>query len=301
MHEENGLRDWRLAELAARQYGVVGYRQLVALGFGRGAIEHRVRTGRLHRLHKGVYAVGHRAITIEGRRLAAVLACGPGAALARWSAAAHWELLRPVAVIDVVVPGRGERRRGIRVQRAALHARDLARHRGIPVTSVSRTLLDIAATARPNVLARAVNEADRRGRLDRPAVHDLLERNHGRRGTKQLRSVIAALDPATRRTRSDLEAIFLRVCKRFRLPTPNARVEIAGVEVDFHFPGTRLIVEIDSYEYHRTPREFENDRRRDAHLKRRGYEVLRVGEAWLVSDPAGVAATVRELIELCAA
>lgn len=300
MQGKSPPRDKRLAALALRQHGVVEYAQLVRLGFTPGAIEYHVRQGRLHRLYRGVFAVGHASVSVEGRRLAAVLACGSGAALCQWTAAAHWELLRAMAgLMHVAVPAQRKHQRGIRIHELRhLHPHDLTRWRAVPLTSVPRTLLDIAAVAKPNVLARAVNEADRKGRLNRNAVHDLLERNRGRRGARQLRSVIAAVDPATRRTRSDLEAIFLRTCKRHGLPKPESNVEILGVEVDFHFPGTRLTVEIDSYEYHRTPTEFENDRRRDAYLKRHNYEVLRVGEAWLVSDPAGVAATVRSLIEL---
>lgn len=283
--------------MAARQHGVVGYRQLVALGFGRGAIEHRVRTGRLHRLHRGVYAVGHAAVTIEGRRLAAVLACGPGAALFRWSAAAQWELLRPMgAVIDVVVPGRGEGRKGIRVRRATLHPHDLSRRNGIPLTSIPRTLLDIASVAKPNVLARAVNEADRKGRLNRQAIHDLLERNRGRRGTRQLRSVIAAVDPATRRTRSDLEVDFRKLCRKFEIEAPISNARVAGHEVDMFWPGAKLIVELDHYDYHRTPAEFTNDRRKWAKLKRLGHNVLPVSDEWLNADPGEVAETVIALL-----
>jgi len=280
MQGENGSREWRLAALAAKQHGVVAYRQLRALGFGPGAIEHRARAGRLHLVHRGVYAVGHTRLTAEGRHMAAVLACGDGAALSRWSAARRWELLRTRdAVIDVVVPGNPEGRKGIRMHRARdLHPHDITKRDGIPITSVPRTLLDLAARAPQRTLKRAVNEADRQGRLNRRAVQELLERNRGRRGTKRLRAVIASVHPATRRTRSDLEVDFLKLCRKFDIEVPAENATVAGYEVDMFWPNANLIVELDHYDYHRTPAEFTADRRKWARLKRLGYEVLPISD-----------------------
>jgi very-short-patch-repair endonuclease len=299
MQREHRSREWSLAALAGKQHGVVAYRQLIALGLGPSAIAYRLRIGRLHRVHRGVYSVGHPNLVPEGREMAAVLACGPASALSHWSAAGRWGILRARgAVVDVVVGGRAEGRQGIRIHRASsLHPHDFSRRDGIPITSVSRTLLDLAAVAPPRTLGRAINEADRQGRLNRRAMQEQLVRDRGRRGAKRLRAVLAATHPATRRTRSDLEILFLELCRRHCLPTPRPNVKIHGIEVDFHFPGTRLIVEIDGYEYHRTAAEFDNDRRRDARLKALGYEVVRVSDAWLVSDPRGVAAAVRALLQ----
>jgi very-short-patch-repair endonuclease len=164
------------------------------------------------------------------------------------------------------------------------------------VTTVPRTLFDLGGEAHRQQLRRAVNQADREGRLNHRAIAELLGRHPRRQGTKALRAVLAAVDPQAHRTRSDLEADFLGLCRRFKLPTPVANAEIEGYEVDMHFPGTNLIVELDSYEYHRTPAEFAADRRKDAHLKTCGYEVLRVADSWLNSDPAAVAATIRKLL-----
>jgi very-short-patch-repair endonuclease len=174
----------------------------------------------------------------------------------------------------------------------ALHASDRTKRDRIPITSVPRTLLDLAAVADERVLRRAVNEADRRGKLNRGAIQDLLERTPRRQGTKALRAVIAAVDPQARRSRSDLELAFLALCRRYGIDQPVMNAKVAGYEVDMHWPGTNLIVEIDSYEYHRTPAEFHNDRRRDADLTTKGYVVIRITDHWLATDPKGVAETI---------
>jgi very-short-patch-repair endonuclease len=301
MQGENGSRESRLAALAATQHGVVAYRQLLALGFSPGAIEHRARVGRLHLVHRGVYAVGHARLSDEDRHMAAVLACGDGAALSRWSAARRWKLLRTHdAVIDVVVSGNPEGRKGIRMHRAKdLHRDDITKRDRIPITSVPRTLLDLAVVAPDRALERAVNEADRQGRLNRKAVSELLERNKGRRGTRRLRAVIDAVDPGTRRTRSELEVDFLKLCRKFKVDAPISNETVGGYEVDIFWPSANLIVELDHYDYHRTPAEFTNDRRKWAALKKLGYEVLPVSDEWLNNDPREVAETVKALLAQC--
>jgi hypothetical protein len=230
--------------------------------------------------------------------MAAVLTCGPDAVLSYWSAAIHWGLLRTRrTVTDVSVPGNRRLQRAIRVHRVpGLEPRDCTKRLGIPITTVPRTLFDIAGEAHPRQLRRAVNQADREGWLNHRAIAQLLDNHPRRKGTKALRAVIAAVHPQTHRTRSDLEAAFLGLCHNYGLPTPTPNVEIEGYEVDMHFPGTNLIVELDSYEYHRTPAEFAADRRKDAHLKTLGYDVLRVADSWLDSDPQGVATTIRKLL-----
>jgi len=290
-----------MANLAARQHGAVAYRQLLELGFSGREIEGLVRTGRLHRVHRGVFAVGHPALTREGRCMAAVLACGSGALLSHWSAAWVWELLHPQDTsIDVLVPRHRRPHTGVRLRAGTVHRGERTIRDGIPITTVPRTLLDLAATANERQLRHATNEAARHGWLNARAIGELLRRHPRRRGVPALRAVLASVSPQTRRTRSDLEDLFLRVCRRYRLPTPISNAEIEGFEVDFHFPGTNLIVELDSYEYHRTPYEFDQDRRRDAQLKKHAYEVLRVSEMWLDSDPSDVAETIRELLGRCA-
>jgi very-short-patch-repair endonuclease len=296
MHGETPKRDAELAILAAKQHGVIAFWQLIKLGFGRGAIEHRLRTKRLHRMYKGVYSVGYPPTTVEAWHMAAVLACGEGAVLSHWTAAARWELLRlGRGWPHVSVPG-DRRVKEILTHNVKLDPRECTRRDRIPITTVPRTLLDLAAVAPLRQLQRAINEADRKGRLNRQEIQEVLERNPRRPGTKALRSLIAALDPQTRRTRSDLEVAFLQLCRDHRIPTPISNGKVEGIEVDFHWPGTNLIVELDSYEYHRTPAEFDRDRRRDAELMAKGYVVLRVSEQWLETDPAGVADAVYSLV-----
>ena len=276
----------------------MAYRQLVEIGFGRGEIDRRVRAGWLHRLYRGVYAVGHPTVTAEGQRMAAVLACGPMAVLGFWSAVTHWGHLKTNrAVIDVVVAGRRRGHKGIRLHCVThLDPRDVTIRDGIPITTVPRALLDLATVANPRQLRRAVNEAARGGWLGPDTLAEFLERHKGCPGIKAFRQATAALNPGTHRTKSDLEDAFLTLCRKHGLPKPDSNAEVEGFEVDIHFPGTPLIVELDSYEYHRTPAEFDADRRKDAALKRNGYEVLRVSDAWLNSDPEDVAATVRQLL-----
>jgi very-short-patch-repair endonuclease len=288
----------RVAKLAANQQGVVAAWQLVKLGFSRGWIEHQVRLGRLHRVFRGVYSVGHANVTAQGRAMAGVLSCGPGAALSHWSAARLWGLLQTNhAVIEVVLSSNRDGPKGVRVHRdRRLDRNDITRRDGIPITTVPRTLLDLAAVAEPRQLRRAVNETVRQGRLSGRVVADLCAQHEHKKGIKAFRAVTAALHPQTRRTRSDLEVDFLRLCRKYQLPQPDVNIEIEGYEVDIHFPGTKLIVELDGYEFHRTRTEFDSDRRRDAHLKVKGYEVLRVSDEWLNSDARGVAMTIRALL-----
>jgi very-short-patch-repair endonuclease len=298
MDAEREGRRARLAALAARQHGVVAYWQLVRLGFERGEINRMVRTYLLHRLHKGVYAVGHPGVSREGHFMAAVLTGGPYAVLSHWSAAEHWKLLRTRRLlITITAPTHRRASKLVKPHRVPdLDEGERTKRDRIPITTVPHTLLDLAAVAPPNQLQRAVNEAERLGLLNNRAMKETLERHHGRKGIKALRAVIAAVDPQTRRTRSDLEVDFLALCHRYGIQRPVVNGTVEGYEVDMHWPGTQLIVELDSYEFHRTPIEFARDRRRDAYLKTRGYEVLRVADSWLDADPAGVATTIRTLL-----
>jgi hypothetical protein len=285
MHGESPTRDAKLAVLAGKQHGVVSYRQLIAIGFKRGAIQHRLLTKRLHSMYKGVYSVGYPAETAEAWEMAAVLACGREAVVSHWTAVSRWELLRPTrGYVHVSVPS-DRRVKGIRTHHVKLHRSDYTKRNDIPITTVPRTLLDLAAVAPLSQLRRATNEAARKGRLNRRAIEELLERNCRRKGSKALRGVIAAVDPQACRSRSDLETDFLALCRRHDIPAPVVNAMVEGYEVDMYWPGTSLIVELDSWEYHRTPAAFEQDRRRDARLKMKGYTVVRVTGAWMADEP----------------
>lgn len=230
--------------------------------------------------------------------MAAVLACGEHAVLSHWSAAALWGILEPRERI-VAVSAPKHRRGHERVRAhwvAELHPRDRTIRAGIPVTTVPRTLLDLAGLGRPRLLARATNQADRLGWLSPRAIEDVCDRHRGRKGMAAFRLATAGLTPQTRRTRSDLEVAFVRLCRKFGLSEPIMNGRVEGYEVDAYFPRAKVVVELDGHEYHRTAAESDRDSRRDAALKLKGYEVLRVSDRWLTADPAGVARAVNHMI-----
>jgi Protein of unknown function (DUF559) len=258
---------------------VVSRGQLLALGLTRGALEHWLSVGRLQLLYRGVYAVGHRSLRVEGRRLAAVLACGPAAVLSHRTAAAHWGLLRTDQTrIDVTAPRGRHGAPGIRLHRSrSLDAQDTTSHEGIPITTVHRTLLDLAAQARGGELERALAQAERLQRYDHRAIADVIARSNGHRGTE-------VLAQATRHepkwTRNEWEADFLQLLRDAGLPEPLTNEafdapEHGHCEPDYHWPSQRVIVEIDGWETHRTRRAFRADRAKDAALTASGYRVLR--------------------------
>ena len=286
-----------LAELARRQWGVVSRAQLAKLGLGRGAIDARLNAGRLRRIHRGVYAIGGAVLPREGRHFAAVVACGPRAMLSHVSAAVHWGLLsydapRP----EVTAPASRAGAPGIRLHRSHfLDARDATEHRGIPVTTVAKTLLDVAAHAPMSHLEHALGQALRNQLYDQRAIDDILDRHWGRRGTRALRTATAD-DPAF--TRGELERRFRAMCRRAGLPQPLSNVHVADAdlhphEVDFFFPAHRLVVETDGWRDHGTRVAFERDRAKDAALVAAGYAVLRFTKRQIADDPDTVAERVR--------
>jgi hypothetical protein len=294
MHAQLASRhpDVIIAQLAARQHGVVAWWQLRAAGITRGELEVRIATGRLHRLHQGVYAVGHTALTREGRRLAAVLASGPAAVLSHRSAAEHWLMLPPTGrAFHVTVPGLSGRARrpGLRV-----HHADVERvvHAGVPVTTVARTILDVAATEPATVLARCIQGAEHERLFDLAALEPLM--TPGRRGVGALRRAIEAWSDAP--TRSELERAFLELCLRHGIPRPLVNAQIEGFEVDFAWRAQRLIVETDG-SWHATRRALESDRDRDLVHALAGYRTLRFTWRQVTRDSARVASLVRRTFE----
>jgi very-short-patch-repair endonuclease len=278
---------------------VVARAQLLELGFGPGAIRRRIRSQRLHRVYHEVYAVGHPSLSTHGRWLAAVLAAGPQAVLSHRSAAALWGLRSTAApTIDVTVIAHARRNRG----NLALHVtrqlprQDRAARDGIPVTSVARTLLDIAEVIPGDQLAAAVEKAERMRWLDRWAIDEVCARGNGRRGLGALRAAVEAAVEPQPFTRSELERAFYGLCRNHHLPLPLLNQWVLGYEVDALWPGPRLVVEVDGYETHRTRAAFERDRARDGALQVAGYRVLRFTWRMIEREPESVAATIRSVL-----
>jgi predicted transcriptional regulator of viral defense system len=229
--------DAEIAALAARQHGVVTTRQLAALGLPQRAVSHRAAAGRLHRVHRGVYAVGHPILTANGHRMAAVLACGPGAALSHASAAALWEI-RPSSAtrVDVSVRGAGGRakRPRIRVHRApSLRADEITEHQAIRVTTPARTLLDLAAQLPRRALERALDQAAITDLFDLAALSAVVRAHEGERGAAALSKALEQHAPGTTPTKSELEELMLAVCDDHGLQRPLVNAWVEGLEVDF--------------------------------------------------------------------
>jgi very-short-patch-repair endonuclease len=289
--------DVLFSDLARRQHGVVARAQLQRLGLGRGAIAHRIRSGRLHRLHPGVYAVGHHILTREGRYLAATLAVGEDAVISHRSAAALWGLLdSATAKIEVSCPRRCEPSRSLTVHRTrTLRPADRAAVDAIPVTTVARTLLDLAEVAPARHVERALDRAEVRRLFDRVAIDDVLVHAAGRHGASVLRAALEAQHGGPTLTRSGLEEAFLGLVRRAGLPRPQLNARVCGFEVDAYWPDSGVVVELDGFAYHRTRRAFEADRRRDIALQAAGLRTARFTDRRLARDPQGVLEDLRNL------
>jgi very-short-patch-repair endonuclease len=270
-------RDAAIARFASRQHGLITTAQLRQAGLSYAAISERVQAGRLHRTHRGVYSVGYAAESREGRWMAAVLACGPRAALSHRSAAALWELLRPMdgpVEVSVLTQGGRRSRHGIRIhRRAALSPKALTARRLIPVTTPRQTIEDLRGVVSPRLLRRALRQAE----VQRFALGS---RSHGDR------------------TRSDLERRFLRLCRRNRIPAPLVNVRIGRWTVDFLWREQRLVVEADSWRFHGGSVAFEDDHARDLDLRRRGYVVHRFSERQIREEEALVAADLAKALRV---
>ena len=295
-------REQVIAELAKRQYGVVSRNQLLRLGLEPGAIGRRIRGGRLHQLHSGVYAVGHRLTPREGRWMAAVLASGPKAVLSHWSAAALW-MIRPNSRerVDVTVPHRSRSSDLIRRHISEVPEDERTVEERIPVTSVPRTIFDLAATEPADVVQNLLRETEHLELWDRLSLWDLLERYPGKRGSRSVRVALERLkeEPGGRK-RSKLEERFAPFLRRHSLPQPrfNDWIMAGGKRylVDCHWLGTGQIVELDGWQGHKSRSAFREDRARDRRLRVAGYSVTHVTWNQLDDEPEAVAADLRALL-----
>jgi very-short-patch-repair endonuclease len=292
-----------VAWLADRQHGVVARIQLLAIGLGARAIRYRVEKRWLHPVFRGVYAVGHKRLSKQGRWMAAVLAAGPDAVLSHRSAAGLWAIRYPAnSHIDVTVPRRIRPPKGVRVYRRLLADDELTVVDAIPVTAVPRTILDLATVLSPRQVERAIEEAEVQRLYDPLSLSDLVERYPGRRGIGVVKGILAADRIGTTITRSDLEERFLAFLESRSLPSPelNVALEVNGtwIEADCAWRRQRLIVELDSRAVHETPKAFERDRARDRALHAAGWRVVRVTWRQLHRDANRLEADLRMLLRL---
>lgn len=280
MSEARSAQTWRLA---ARQHGVLARRQLLALGFSSGAIEHRIARGRLHPVARGIYAVGWPHLDRHRRWAAAILTAAAGdreapfptqpylgnaAFLSHRSAAAVWGIgVQRKRWIDLTVRRREARDRpGLRIRgRPTLATDEILLVEGLPVTSIVQTLLDVATELSPIAVERAVSDADKRDLIDPESLRDALTNHAGEPGVRPLRQVLDRL--TFRLSDSDLEIYFRAIATSAGLPTPLSKQRVNGFEVDFYWPDLGLVVETDGLRYHRTPSAQKRDVRRDrAHV-----------------------------------
>jgi very-short-patch-repair endonuclease len=274
---------------------VVSGEQLRELGFTRGQVRARIEGKRLLPVHRAVYAVGHLDLSLDGRRLAAVLACGPGALLSHRAGGALQGLLTWAPRLDVTVPTPRKARDGIELHRSRLiHPEDRDQVRGIPVTGVARTLVDLADVLSEARLAKAVHEAEVQRAFDLKAIERVLSRLPGRRGRHRLSRVLAAYRPDPSFTRSRAERRFLALCERHGLPRPATNVWIGDQEVDAYWEDVGVVVQIDGAEAHNTRVAFREDRARDRRLSALGLRVVRITWADL-DDEAQLADELRAL------
>lgn len=279
-----------LATLAHRQWGVVTRVQLDDLGLGAATISRWMLDGRLHRLYPGVYAVGHRALSVEGRLAAALFYAGPGAMLSHATAGWWWQLWGSEPVrIHVSVPRERRPAPGV-----VVHGRrrlERTWHARLPVTSVAQTLLDLATLVSPDSLRRALAEAEYRRLVDLAAVAAMTRR--GVPGSAALRLALARHRPELALTRSVLEERFLTLCEAQGVPPPRVNAALCGLEVDALWGERSVVVELDGHAAHATSTAIERDRRRELRLRAAGYLVLRYTWQQITEQPELVAADLR--------
>jgi REase_MTES_1575/AbiEi antitoxin C-terminal domain len=298
--------DAEIARIATGQEGIISIGQLRGAGLSRQAVSHRGKLSRLHRIHRGVYAVGHEAVDRKGRLLAAALACGPGAAISHLSAAALWGLrkVEPV-VIDVIVPCEAGRKiDGIRARRCRYPTPDeLAVFEGVPCTTPSRTLVDLAGVLSRGSLRRAVEQAAVLGMLDLATLDIAMTQAKGRRGIRMLETILVAWrgeNGRLPRLRSPLEGRIFPLLAEAGLPLPQCNVELTvdghRLQVDLLWPAERLVIETDGEKTHGTRAAFQRDRWRDQLLTAAGYRVARITWRQLENERGATIARIRRML-----
>jgi hypothetical protein len=287
-----------LATIATRQHGVVSIRQLEHLSFGRTSVHREVGAGRLHRLHRGAYAVGHERLSWHGHCLAAVLANSPSVA-SHFGAGWLWGLLlnRPSGKYHLTAPHPRHSKPDFVIHHAALAAEDRTLIEGIPVTSLARTQLDLAAELDLDRVCRFLARSEADERLDLRALESILARCGNHPGRSTLRTAIDVYKPDPTTTRSGLERRFRALAVKAGLPPPSMNFVVAGYELDAYWPDERFAVELEVYETHGNRASFEADPVRHEELLLIGIEMIRVTGPRLKREPETVIRRVRTLLE----
>jgi very-short-patch-repair endonuclease len=285
----------KIAQLANRSHGVVSREDLIRIGMTKAQIRSRLARGDLIPIHRGVFRVGHAAPSLEARYFAAVKAAGQGALLCGRAAAHLLGLLRRPPPQPEVLTTRRRQPSGVKISRCrAIDRRDRTSWRGVPVTTVPRTIIDLAAVLDPPDLAQAFHEAAVRHRVKPESVETILARRHNWPGARELQRVIRGDEPVSL---SKLESSFIAAVRRARLPLPETNVPAGTRRVDCRWPDHRLTVELDSYRYHNTRHAFEHDRQREREARARGDEFRRYTWADVSEAPGPMLADLRALLE----
>ncbi len=292
-------RDAELNRVAARQHRIVTSRRLRLLGFSRSWVTRQIADGQITRLHHKVYLVGPGAPTREGRWLAAVLAAGEGALLARTNAAALHDIAKSRGSrIDVLIPAhRRVKLKGVRIHRCRrIHPDDSSLVDSIPVTSVERTICDLAADVPYADVKRAFEEAERRHLIDHRKLREAVERMRGTAGAAAMRQLLGYDPRPATETRSELEIAFLELVTNAGLPPYQRNVVVFGNDIDAYWPEAKLVVELQSYTWHSDPEAFERDHVKLARLERNGVKTLALTYKQVTQDSAATVETVLALL-----
>jgi very-short-patch-repair endonuclease len=282
-----------LARIARSQHGLVTRKQLLDAGVSSDEIRWRLREGSLIRVHRGVYRVGHKAPSIEARYLAAVLACGEGAVLSGQAAGHLWGLIKGTAPPPEVTTPKDRKVKGIRTRRARRGEIEETTWRGIPITTVPRTLVDLSSLLQLEDLARACHEAGALHRTTPRQVEQVLMGRPNTPGAKQLRRVMHG---EVHVTLSALERRFLERLREAGLREPVTNRKAGAKRVDCRWPEHNLTVELDSYRYHSSRHAWEQDRRREREAYARGDDFRRYTYHDVFEDPQRMLAELRDLL-----
>jgi hypothetical protein len=260
----------------------------------------RQQAGLLIPLYQGVYALGHQRLTREGRWMAAVLACGPGAVLSHFNAGHHWHMCGSRGLIEVLRQSGGfkaEGHRGVRLhQTRRLFEYEVTVERGIPVVVRERVLLDLAARTDAKRLERVVVQAYKSGHLDWRRLGRITNRRRGCKGVGRLRQIALEVDPEALETKSVSEIDFLALWREMNMQIPVCNVLVEGHLVDFLWPAQKVIVETDSWSHHGDRPTFESDHQRDVDLVAAGYDVHRTTYKMLERNPDPFLRNVRQAL-----